>query len=154
MKHPKGFASKLARLRAQADMTQKDLAKASGISVPQIGRYETGLSKPRMNALIKLANALRVDVSELEDSASEPAVISITLDEEGMRYPATISQDLYEAVENVAQRLGISVNASLILGIDVLKARAEGKEIDFGETLHRALEYLGEDPPAYIPKKD
>lgn len=68
MHHPNSFSSRLIRLRAEADMTQKDLSRAAGISVPQIGRYEMGTSVPRMNALIKLAKALHVDVSALSGS--------------------------------------------------------------------------------------
>ncbi|GFM60376.1 hypothetical protein PSCICG_15360 [Pseudomonas cichorii] len=36
----------------------EDDDEASGLSVPQIGRYEMGTSEPRMTALVKLAKAL------------------------------------------------------------------------------------------------
>ncbi len=66
MSQHNGFPLKLVRLRADAGMTQRDLAVASGISVPQIGRYEAGISKPRMTALVKLAKALGVEPEALQ----------------------------------------------------------------------------------------
>ena len=66
MSQQNGFPLKLVRLRADAGMTQRDLAAASGISVPQIGRYEAGISRPRMTALVKLAKALGVEPEALQ----------------------------------------------------------------------------------------
>lgn len=152
MKHPKGFPSKLARLRADADMTQKDLAKAAGISVPQIGRYETGLSRPRMNALLKLAKALRVDVSDLQDADDEPPSVSVTFDEEGTLLPTNMPQELYETVEMVAGRLGVSMSAALMVCIDTLTASMEGKAPDIDKYLQNALDYLKEEA-ATPPRK-
>lgn len=150
MKHPEGFPSKLARLRAKADMTQKDLAKASGISVPQIGRYETGLSKPRMNALIKLANALNVEVSDLQNAENEPASVSIIFDEEGTLLPANMPQELFETIEMVAGKLGISMNAAMMVSIDALTASMKGQKPQIEEYIKKALHYLNEE--AHPPK--
>lgn len=60
------FAVRLVRFRATAGMTQLDLAKASGVSIAQVGRYETGTSTPRISAITKLAKALNVPTSALE----------------------------------------------------------------------------------------
>ncbi|SEB80142.1 DNA-binding transcriptional regulator, XRE-family HTH domain [Pseudomonas saponiphila] len=150
MKHPEGFPSKLARLRAKADMTQKDLAKAAGISVPQIGRYETGLSKPRMNALIKLANALSVDVSELQNAEDEPASVSVIFNEEGTLHPTNMPQKLFETIEMVSEKLGISLNAAMMVSIDALSASMRGDEPQIDEYIKKALHFLNEEA---LPKK-
>lgn len=59
------FSCRLIRLRAIAGMSQLDLAKASGVSIAQVGRYETGISAPRHAAIAKLAKALNVSASDL-----------------------------------------------------------------------------------------
>lgn len=58
-------AGQLVRLRAIAGMTQHDLARASGVSIAQVARYETGVSTPRNAAIVKLAKALNVSTSDL-----------------------------------------------------------------------------------------
>jgi transcriptional regulator with XRE-family HTH domain len=104
MHHPKGFPSKLARLRANAEMTQKDLAKASGISVPQIGRYETGLSSPRMTALVKLAKALGVSVESLQDHSDEPDSVSLILEStDGRETPMVLSKATMEKLQDLSE---------------------------------------------------
>lgn len=60
------FSNRLIRLRAIAGMSQRDLAKASGVSIAQVGWYETGISAPRYSAIAKLAKALNVSASDLE----------------------------------------------------------------------------------------
>lgn len=107
MHHPKGFPAKLARLRANAEMTQKDLSKASGISVPQIGRYETGLSTPRMTALVKLSKALGVTVEQLQDFESEPESMSIILEEpDGVELPMTIKKTVMDRLQKASEESG------------------------------------------------
>ncbi|MCF5226568.1 helix-turn-helix domain-containing protein [Pseudomonas syringae] len=145
MHHPEGFPAKLARIRAYADMTQKDLSKASGISVPQIGRYETGLSKPRMNALIKLAKALNVSVSELQDSDGEPESVSFIMLEDGAKdAPAVMPRAMYDAIHELSAKCGISLNAAFVASVEVLNAHSEGREADFDSAINNALEFLGE----------
>lgn len=61
------FPVRLVRLRAAADLTQQDLARASGVSIAQIGRYETGSSSPRAVAIAKLAKALNVSPADLAE---------------------------------------------------------------------------------------
>ncbi len=52
------FAHNLQKLREEREWTQKDLARASGVSRRTISRYEWGGVKPRRKNLIKLADAL------------------------------------------------------------------------------------------------
>lgn len=133
MHHPKGFPSKLARLRANAEMTQKDLAKASGISVPQIGRYETGLSAPRMTALVKLSKALGVTVEQLQDFDDEPESVSIILEEQdGVELPMTIQKTamdkLLQLSSDTGQPLEEVISGALLWGLKMIKENPEMAE--------------------------
>ena len=109
MRHPKGFPARLLRLRAQAGMTQKELAKASGISLPQISRYESGTSVPRMTALVKLANALKVDISLLQDTRNEPAALEVIIERDGHREILRVPEQDLNRLQETADAHGVSV---------------------------------------------
>lgn len=60
--------SNLRKLRTEKNMTQKQLADASGVNSRQIQRIENGegdMSNITLGNAIKLADALGVDVKEL-----------------------------------------------------------------------------------------
>jgi transcriptional regulator with XRE-family HTH domain len=58
---------KLTEWRLRRLMTQRDLAKAAGISEAAINRLEQGLNPPRVSTVRKLAEALNVSPDELID---------------------------------------------------------------------------------------
>ncbi len=55
----------LKELRERANLTQRELAEKLDISESSICLYEKGLRKPSIDMLPKLAELLKVDVSEL-----------------------------------------------------------------------------------------
>lgn len=59
------LAHELKVLRAKNNMTQEELAKASGVSNCAITFIENCKTQARAKTLIKLARALHVDESEL-----------------------------------------------------------------------------------------
>src|SRR3972149_2861683 len=59
------FPHRLAELRKARRLTQQALADVTGISLIQIHRYEAGSSQPTLEALRKLAKALRVSADAL-----------------------------------------------------------------------------------------
>jgi len=61
----KQFAVRLKRLRAAREMSQADVAKASGVSREYIARLELGQQDPTLGTMRKLAKALKVKVGEL-----------------------------------------------------------------------------------------
>ena len=63
------FNERLKELREQRNLTQEQLAKASGVSSRMIQRYEYGVSRPRLDAAEKLAKALSVSADELLGNA-------------------------------------------------------------------------------------
>ncbi|HBO4019643.1 TPA: helix-turn-helix transcriptional regulator [Pseudomonas aeruginosa] len=92
-------------------MTQKDLSRASGISVPQIGRYETGVSKPRMTALVKLAKALDVPVEVLQDYDDEPESVSLILETEGgAQMQLVLKKKILDRLDEISVRTGQSLD--------------------------------------------
>lgn len=59
------FAAKLRSARDGREMTQERLAQLSGVDRTQIGRLEGGAQLPRLDTLIRLAGALRIEPCEL-----------------------------------------------------------------------------------------
>ena len=58
--------SPIARARIARGMTQKQLADAIGVKSSQIANWENGYRKPKIEALMKIAVALGVDVMSLK----------------------------------------------------------------------------------------
>jgi transcriptional regulator with XRE-family HTH domain len=59
------FPERLARIRREKGLTQKELADKVELHQSQIHRYESGASQPTLDALRKLALALTVSTDEL-----------------------------------------------------------------------------------------
>src|SRR3954464_14364681 len=59
------FGSKLTALREKAQLSQATLAERAGISIDSIQNWEQGRTRPRLEALGKLARALGVGVDAL-----------------------------------------------------------------------------------------
>ncbi|MBR1680901.1 helix-turn-helix transcriptional regulator [bacterium] len=51
--------------RETLSFTQQDLADKTGISLNHIGKIEVAFSKPSLDCIIKIAEALNITVSEL-----------------------------------------------------------------------------------------
>ncbi len=62
------IGEQIKKLRKQQHMTQKQLAKESGIAEITIRQYEAGKYNPKLEALKKLAVALNCDVSDIDNS--------------------------------------------------------------------------------------
>ena len=137
MSAPAGFPALLLRLRADRGMTQKDLAKASGVSIPQIARYETGTSKPRMTAITKLAKALGVSPDELLN-ANEPETVEL-LGYEGDNFlqPFTMPKEVFEAVQQAAEDLGVTYEVWIATVIESKMLESRGEVPDFATLLEK-----------------
>ena len=57
----------IAEARKKAGMTQVELAKAIGVTQSQIANWESGWRNPKLEALMKIAKALGIDVTSLMD---------------------------------------------------------------------------------------
>jgi transcriptional regulator with XRE-family HTH domain len=59
------FGQRLRERREQLNMSRRELAEALGVSVSAIGNYETGVSAPKEEVLLRLFDSLRVDPNTL-----------------------------------------------------------------------------------------
>lgn len=59
------FATRLAILRKEHDMSMKEFAKAIKISQAAVSRYESGERAPELHILIKIAKAFKVSLEWL-----------------------------------------------------------------------------------------
>jgi transcriptional regulator with XRE-family HTH domain len=59
------FGSTLKRLRTQQGLTQYQLGALTRLSTTFIGEMERGLKAPNLEAVVAIAQALRVSVAEM-----------------------------------------------------------------------------------------
>lgn len=62
------IGDQIKKLRKEQHMTQKQLAKESGIAEITIRQYEAGKYNPKIDALKKIAVALKCEVSDIDES--------------------------------------------------------------------------------------
>lgn len=72
-------ANRLKELRKSAGLTQQEVADASGFSVPQISRWETGADSIPSSRLPALAAAYRCSIGEIFEAAAAPRPIGATV---------------------------------------------------------------------------
>ena len=61
----KKVGKKIRRIRDGLGMTQEEVAEKIGIHVTSFGRIERGEANPPVSTIEKIANALKVHISEL-----------------------------------------------------------------------------------------
>lgn len=59
------MTARLAELRTQAGITQRELSIRSGVNPQTISEIERGIANPTLSTLSALARALKVELSEL-----------------------------------------------------------------------------------------
>ena len=63
----KSIGKRIKYLREKRNLTQEKLAEKSGLSLDYIGKIEVNINQPGMKALIKIADALNVEMINLFD---------------------------------------------------------------------------------------
>ena len=61
----KEFGKNLRKLREAKGLSTRQFAYEADISHSSVGRLETGLSNPSLTTLLKIANALEIDLNKL-----------------------------------------------------------------------------------------
>lgn len=113
------FPQNLAFYRAQRNLTQRELADLIGVSWSQISRYESGIVKPRLGSLLKLADALGVSRETLLGSHEEtPHELSFGLPAEDIDELQKIAQETGNSLEEV-------ISGALRWGLKMLKEDPE-----------------------------
>ena len=67
-RHARWLAANVRQLRQDAGLSQQELAEAAEIRQALISEIERGEANPTLESLVKLAEALKVDLSRLFDS--------------------------------------------------------------------------------------
>lgn len=58
--------------REQKGLSQRDLAQKLNISQAAVSQFENGKNPPKIDTLLKIANALQVDINALLDDSDSP----------------------------------------------------------------------------------
>ena len=69
------FGEQLRRRREELGMSRDALAEKLGVSRSAIGNYETGVSTPKEDVLLRLFDALRVDPNYLYEGSFRHAFV-------------------------------------------------------------------------------
>ena len=96
------FGLRLQRFRAEAGLSQAEVAKRMGVSATSISSWEKGRARPKRNRMAKLAAILRVRTAELLD---EPAPAGAQ----------GIQEQIDRSREQVARAVGVSVDRVRII---------------------------------------
>ena len=59
------LGKRIKTLRMRTHLTQEKLAEKCGISLDYLGKIEVAISKPGLKTIIKLSQALDIDIKEL-----------------------------------------------------------------------------------------
>lgn len=62
---------KIKEFRLKRNLTQKELAAKCGMYESQIRKYELGTANPKLETLKKIADALEINVNQLEWTISD-----------------------------------------------------------------------------------
>ena len=66
------IGKRIKKIRKEKKMTQPELAKKIGISVPTLQRYENGVTELKTSTVDKIAEALEIDIGILLSDDNEP----------------------------------------------------------------------------------
>ena len=75
------IGTRIKEIRKEKKLTQKKLAEMSGMSVIGIQGIEYGTYTPRLDSLLKIANALDIEVSEICDTPLVKSLADYTMEE-------------------------------------------------------------------------
>ena len=67
-----GLGTRMRRLRAERQLTLKEVAAEAGVSAAHISEIERGHSSPTVSALTRIAHALGIEVGDLVDPRLAP----------------------------------------------------------------------------------
>jgi len=131
------LSEKIFALRAEAGLSQGDLAEKLAVSRQSVSKWETGQSVPDLDKIIKLADLFGVSVDELvreevrpQPPQPKPQIICMERESRGLR-PAQVAGIVLEVLGAGMFLLGLVVGPILsifallpvVLGLPLLLAR-------------------------------
>jgi len=103
----KTFAENLILARSKTGMTQKELARKSGLSTQQLAGYEVGdsgsISSPPLTHVIKLASVLGISIDDLvpiHKFNAEPSLANLIAEIDRLKSDLRESEDLVEHLQD------------------------------------------------------
>lgn len=91
------LSDNLKRIREQRELSQKELAERSGVSIGQISKLEIGSQKnPQLETVVAIATALGVSMEELVFGTEGP---------NGMKYMLNAIETLSESRQSTIKEL-------------------------------------------------
>ena len=106
-RHP--FAERLVQIRKSKGLSQYELADMAGISQRMVAHYETVVTNPASNTVLRLAKVLKVSVDEL--MGNRPVKIKGQLSRKTMR-KAKILEELPSEDQKTIIRMIDRLNSS------------------------------------------
>ena len=97
VEHLSRFGDALKELRWRARMKQVEVCRATGMTAPQVSRYENNHEMPTVESLVKYMNAVGADLCDLQE-------VLVAGSEAGVS--ATAAGDAGEPATPAAQRAG------------------------------------------------
>lgn len=134
---------RIVEARQKSGLSQTDLGLKTGIAQTQISRYESGRSVPRRASMLRLAEALGVQVDWLMsgNAASWPSPISMQVRMGNAEAPPEeliIPPELVHFIRGVAERLNSSTSTAIV---EIIKRYMV--EMVFAPTGHPRIPNLG-----------
>jgi len=128
-------------LRWGARLTQTEVRDRTGMSAPQLSRYENGHETPSLESLVKYLNAVGADLCDLqrvlvEGVKTDARTVEVRREDAGPRGPAGLSPEVERRVEAGSELLRVITemvqpNSEFLQGIErrlrELEATVKGK---------------------------
>ena len=115
---------KIKQARKEAGLTQKELGDKLGITYQQIGQYENGKRKPKLETLQRIADALEIEMLSL-------------LTKEYITQTDITQKDFHDWIDTLGETKSDRINELF----DNLNEEGQDKAIDLVELLTKIPEY-------------
>lgn len=121
---------RIKQARKKAGLTQQELANALGVKYQMIGQYENGKRNPKLQTILKIAQALEVGLFDLISEEEYETLLDLRVKE---RIQNELDSGKIRIIESDEQRL---VNS-----FSKLNKAGKDKVIEYTEDLAGNLEY-------------
>lgn len=129
---------RIKKARKDKNITQAKLGSMLGVTQALIGQYESGIRKPKIEQLIKIANALEVDINYFLEDTDSPLIRAINSSEsDSPLFDAIKQHKLTESVEFAP------IDIELIKLFHQLNEKGKGKVIEYTSDLSNNKNYKG-----------
>lgn len=115
---------RIKQARKAAGLTQKELGDKLGITYQQIGQYENGKRKPKLETLQRIADALEIEMLSL-------------LTKEYITQTDITQRDFHDWIDTIGETKSDKINELF----DDLNEEGQDKAIDLVELLTKIPEY-------------